>query len=109
MLRQPPLHVRRETDVEPVVLSGMQKVNVEHPLVFYPKSRVRRSLLRGFELDHRPDDHAHCRQRLLKWMELREQRGLDAGAVLVVRPKPIAKRLDHMVGSDAEIRVAGTA
>jgi hypothetical protein len=37
---------------------------------------------------------------------LREQRGLDAGAGLVVRPKPIAKRLDHVVGGDAEVRVA---
>ena len=35
-------------------------------------------------------------------MELREQRGLDAGAGLVVRPKPIAKQLDHVVGGDAE-------
>jgi hypothetical protein len=34
------------------------------------------------------------------------QRGLDAGAGLVVRPKPIAKRLDHVVGGDAEVRVA---
>ncbi len=36
-------------------------------------------------------------------MELREQRGLDAGAGLVVCPKPIAKRLDHVVGGDAEV------
>jgi hypothetical protein len=41
-------------------------------------------------------------------MELRQQRGLDAGAGLVVRPKPIAKRLDHVVGGDAEIRVTLT-
>jgi hypothetical protein len=39
-------------------------------------------------------------------MELRQQRGLDAGADLVIRPKPIAKRLDHVVGGDAEVRVA---
>src|SRR5262249_1024373 len=39
-------------------------------------------------------------------MELRQKRGLDAGAGLVVRPKPIAKRLDHVVGGDAEVRVA---
>src|SRR4029450_9999364 len=39
-------------------------------------------------------------------MELREQRRLDAGASLVVRPKPIAKRLDHVVRGDAEVRVA---
>jgi hypothetical protein len=39
-------------------------------------------------------------------MDLCEQRGLDAGAGLIVRPKPIAKQLDHVVGGDAEVRVA---
>ena len=68
--------------------------------------RGRSERIIGFELDHRPDDNAHRRERLLERMELREQRGLDAGAGLVVRPKPIAKRLDHVVGGDAEIRVA---
>ena len=66
--------------------------------------RGRSERIIGFELDHRPDDNAHRRERLLERMELREQRGLDAGAGLVVRPKPIAKRLDHVVGGDAEIR-----
>jgi hypothetical protein len=42
-------------------------------------------------------------------MELREQRGLDAVAGLVARPKPITKRLDHVVGGDAEVGVALTA
>src|SRR5438046_3215684 len=51
------------------------------------------------------DDNTHRRERLLERMELREQRGLDAGAGLVVRPKPIAKRLDHVIGRDAEVRV----
>ena len=68
--------------------------------------RGRSERIIGFELDHRPDDNAHRRERLLERMELREQRGLDAGAGLVVRPKPIAKRLDHVVGGDAEVRVA---
>ena len=68
--------------------------------------RGRSERIIGFELDHRPDDNAHPHERLLEGMELREQRGLDAGAGLVVRPKPIAKRLDHVVGGDAEIRVA---
>src|SRR5262249_23037913 len=49
MLRQPPLQVRRKTNVEPIVFSRMQEINVEHPLVFYPESRVRRSLLRGHQ------------------------------------------------------------
>ena len=64
--------------------------------------RGRSERIIGFELDHRPDDNAHRRERLLERMELREQRALDAGAGLVVRPKPIAKRLDHVVGGDAE-------
>ena len=68
--------------------------------------RGRSERIIGFELDHRPDDNAHRRERLLERMELREQRGLDAGAGLVARPKPIAKRLDHVVGGDAEIGVA---
>src|SRR5205807_4217040 len=68
--------------------------------------RGRSERIIGFELDHRPDDNAHRRKRLLERMELREQRALDAGTGLVVRPKPIAKRLDHVVGGDAEVRVA---
>src|SRR5437868_2106661 len=60
----------------------------------------------GFELNHRPDHNAHRRKRLLERMELREKRRLDAGAGLVVRPKPIAKRLDHVVGGDSEVGVA---
>ena len=68
--------------------------------------RGRSERIIGFELDHRPDDNTHRRQRLLERMELREQRGLDASAGLVVRPKPIAKRLDHMIGRDAKIRGA---
>src|SRR5207244_5548778 len=60
----------------------------------------------GFELEHRPHDNTYSRKRLLEGMELRQQRRLDAGAGLVVRPKPIAKRLDHVVGGDAEVRVA---
>src|SRR5438067_6153535 len=65
--------------------------------------RGRSERIIGFELDHRPDDNAHRRKRLLERMELREQRGLDAGAGLVVRPKPIAKRLDHVIGRDTDV------
>ena len=32
----------------------------------------------GLELDHRPHDDAHRRERLLERMELRPERGLDA-------------------------------
>ena len=76
------------------------------PLVLRREMRGRSERIIGFELDHRPDDNAHRRERLLERMELREQRGLDAVAGLVIRPKPIAKRLDHMVGGDAEVSVA---
>ncbi len=67
--------------------------------------RGRSERIIGFELDHRPDDNTHRRKRLLEGMELRVQRALDAGAGLVVRPKPIAKRLDYMVGGDADVRL----
>ncbi len=75
-------------------------------LVLRREMRGRSERIIGFELDHRPDDNAHRRERFLKRMELREKRGLDAVASLVVRPKPIAKRLDHVIGGDAEIGVA---
>src|SRR4030095_5303125 len=47
MLRQPPLQVRGVTDVKPIVLRGMQQVDVKHRLYFYRDGRVRRSLLPG--------------------------------------------------------------
>ena len=68
--------------------------------------RGRSERIVGLELDHRPDDNAHRRERLLEGMELRAQCALDTGAGLVVRPKPIAKRLDHVVGGDAEVLLA---
>src|SRR6266403_3472583 len=71
--------------------------------------RGRSECIISFELDHRPDDNTHSRERLLERMELREKRGLDAGAALVVRPKPIAKRLDHVIGSHSDVGVARTA
>jgi hypothetical protein len=44
------------------------------------KQMKRSERIIGFEIDHWPDDKADRRQRLLERMELREQRGLDAGA-----------------------------
>jgi hypothetical protein len=69
--------------------------------------RGRSERIVGFEFNHRPDDNAHRRERFLQRMELREQRGLDPCAGLVTRPKPIAKRLDHVIGGDAEINGVG--
>ena len=68
--------------------------------------RGRSERIVGFELDHRPDDNAHGRERLLERMKLREQRALDPSAGLVVRPETIAKRFDHVIGGDAEVRSA---
>ena len=39
----------------------------------------------------------------MKW---RWQPGLDAGASLVIRPKPIAKRLDQVVSDNGKHRTA---
>jgi hypothetical protein len=41
-----------------------------------------------------------------KGTELREERRLDALPRFVARPQPIAKRFDHVVGRDAEVRGA---
>ena len=61
-----------------------------------------------FELDHRPHDNAHRRERLLESMELREQGALNAVAGLVTRPKPISKRLDHVVSGHPYVGVVRT-
>ena len=101
------LHHARTSHALRQILIGRPDGDFLDLLVLRREMRGRSERIIGFELDHRPDDNAHRRERLLERMELREQRGLDAGAGLVVRPKPIAKRLDHVVGGDAEIR--GTA
>ncbi len=100
------LHHARTSHALRQILIGRPDGDFLDLLVLRREMRGRSERIIGFELDHRPDDNAHRRERLLERMELREQRGLDAGAGLVVRPKPIAKRLDHVVGGDAEIRVA---
>ena len=43
-------------------------------------------------------------KRLLERHELRAQHGLDARAGLVAGPQRIAKRLDDVVGCDAQVR-----
>ena len=100
------LHHARTSHALRQILIGRPDGDFLDLLVLRRDMRGRSERIIGFELDHRPDDNAHRRERLLERMELREQRGLDAGAGLVVRPKPIAKRLDHVVGGDAEVRVA---
>ena len=103
------LHHARTSHALRQILIGRPDGDFLDLLVLRREMRGRSERIIGFELDHRPDDNAHRRERLLERMELREKRGLDAGAGLVVRPKPIAKRLDHVVGGDAEVRVTLTA
>ena len=98
------LHHARTSHALRQILIGRPDGDFLDLLVLRREMRGRSERIIGFELDHRPDDNAHRRERLFERMELREQRGLDAGAGLVVRPKPIAKRLDHVVGGDAKIR-----
>ena len=98
------LHHARTSHALRQILIGRPDGDFLDLLVLRREMRGRSERIIGFELDHRPDDNAHRRERLLERMELREQRGLDAGAGLVVRPKPIAKRLDHVIGGNAEVR-----
>ena len=74
-------------------------------------ARQFRSHLKGkriicLELLHRPDDDAHRLEGLLEWMELAEKRRLDALARLVSGPEVVPKRLDDVIGRDADMRRA---
>jgi len=57
----------------------------------------------GLELDYGPDGNAHRGERFLQRVQLREKCLLDAIARLVVRPDAIAKRLDDVIGPDADM------
>src|SRR5262249_50255193 len=100
------LHHARTSHALRQILVGRPDGDFLDLFVLRREMRGRSERIIGFELDHRPDDNAHCRERLLERMELRKQRGLDAGAGLVTRPKPIAKRLDYVVSGDTVISVA---
>ena len=67
----------------------------------------RRQRIVGLVFDHRPHRDAQRGERFLEHGKLREQFGFDAGTRLVSRPEPIAKRLDDVVGGDADVRGAG--
>src|SRR6266404_8004603 len=97
------LHHARISHALRQILVGRPDGDFLDLLVLRSDMRSRSERIISFELDHRPDDNAHLRECLLERMELREKRGLDAGAGLVVRPKPIAKRLDHMIGRDTKV------
>src|SRR5205814_2580710 len=85
------LHHARTSHALRQILVGRPDGDFLDLLVLRREMRGRSERIIGFKLDHRPDDNTHSRKRLLKRMELREQRALDAGAGLVIRPKPIAK------------------
>src|SRR5205085_7949279 len=88
------LHHARIAHALRQILIGRPDRDFLDRLVLRREMRGRSERIIGFELDHRPDDNAHRRERLFERMKLCEQRGLDAGAGLVVCPKAIAKRLD---------------
>jgi hypothetical protein len=71
-----PAHALRE------VLVGGPDADLVDARVLGGDARRRRQRIVGFHVDHRPDDDAHRPQRVLQRMELRQQRGLDAAAVL---------------------------
>src|SRR4029077_2375509 len=85
------LHHARTSHALRQILIGRPDSDFLDPFVLRRDMRGRSERIIGFELDHRPDDNAHRHERFLERMELREQRALNAGASLVVRPKPIAK------------------
>jgi hypothetical protein len=60
----------------------------------------------SFEFNHGPDSHAHRCQRFFEWLKLREQRALDSGAGFITGPELIAKRLDDVIGGDADVSCA---
>ena len=93
---------------------ALREVFVGRPDADFLDTRIRRRERRGrgesivgFELDHRPDHDAHRRQRLLERVELRPQRGVDAGPGLVAVPQLVAERLDDVVRGHADVRRPG--
>jgi hypothetical protein len=65
--------------------------------------RPRRPVVR-LELDHRPNDNAHCSQSLFERLELLAKGRLDAVARLVVAPQFVTERLDHVIRGHADVR-----
>jgi hypothetical protein len=88
------------------VLVGRPDAGLLDRVVGVGEVRRRGERVVGLELDHRPDDDPHRRERLLERMELRKQRRLDPGRRLVAGPEIVAERLDHVVGGDADVGLA---
>src|SRR4029077_449439 len=85
------LHHARTSYALRQILVGRPNSDFLDLFVLRREMRGRSERIIGFELDHRPDHNAHRRERLLERMELRAQRGLDAGAGVVVAPPPISQ------------------
>src|SRR5690606_16164278 len=94
------LHALRE------ILVRRPDVDLLHTLVGRRDPRRARERVVRLELDHRPHDDAHRVERLLERMKLREQLRLDPFAGLVVGPKIVAERFDHVIRADADVRRA---
>ena len=94
------------SDALPQILVRCPDGNFLHPFVGGREMRGRGERVVGFEFYHRPNDDAHGGERFLERMKLRAQGTLDTGTSLVARPKPVAERLDHVVGGDTDVGIA---
>ena len=86
--REPRTHCARS-------LSGVQMITRSTRGSRRGHRRRRRQRIVGFELDHRPDRHAHSRERLLEQSKLREQVRFDAFAGLVSGPERCGTTRSH--------------
>jgi hypothetical protein len=57
-----------------------------------------------FEFDHGPNDNSESSERFFQKWKLHPKLGFDAFAALVVGPKVIAKRFDHVVGGGSKMK-----
>src|SRR5208283_1335030 len=60
----------------------------------------------GFKLHHRPDNDAGCGENVFEDRKLRKEVGFDSLTCLVILPEVVAKRLDDVVGGNADVRDA---
>jgi hypothetical protein len=65
--------------------------------------RCRRQRIVCLVFDHRPDHDAERLQGLFERNELREKIRIDPRTRLESRPEPVAKRLDDVIGGDADV------
>src|SRR5205085_1103955 len=85
------------------ILVGGPDAHLLDALVLRREVRRRCQRVVGLEVHHRPNDDTHRRERLLERMKLRPQRRLDALTGLVSGIEVVAKRLDDVIGGDADV------